>query len=290
MAAASPLAAINANHRLISPGLLEAMMIPVKRGRPFTRDDRDGGQRVAIVIERLARRFWPGADPIGRRFRAARPGAPWLTVVGVAGEVSDSHDPGVPAETFYLPLAQNATSPAAEKIYLMVRTGGDPLALVGPVRRAAARVDRTLPLYDPAAMDRYLSDSLGRERVGALFMLCFGAFGLALAALGVYGVVAFGVARRTPEFGIRMALGAQPRDIVPLVLRQSAGEVGAGLGIGAVAAWAVNRVVASLLEDGAIADTRVLIVAMALIASVAVIASWLPARRASGIDPVRALS
>jgi putative ABC transport system permease protein len=211
-------------------------------------------------------------------------------VIGVAGEVSDSHDPGVPAETFYLPLAQNAASPAAEKIYLMVRTAGDPLALIGAVQHAAARVDGALALYDPAAMDRYYSDSLGRERVGALFMLAFGLFALALAALGVYGVVAFGVAQRTPEFGIRIALGAQAHDIVVLVLRQGVGLVGAGLAAGAAAAWVVNRVVASLLADTAVAEPRVLAVAVALIAAVTVVASWLPAHRACGIDPVKALS
>jgi ABC-type antimicrobial peptide transport system permease subunit len=244
---------------------------------------------VVIVSDRLARRFWPGRDPIGQRIRIARPNTPWLTVVGMVGDVSDSHDPGVPFETWYLPLAQHAATAAAEKFNLMVRTTSDPLALVPDAQRAVARVDPTLPAYSPAAMDRYRSDTLRRERSSAAFMLGFGAFGLALAALGVYGVVAFSIARRTSEIGLRIALGAQAGDIVPLVARGSAVLVGLGIVAGLAAAGAVDRVLAAVLADADTVDAAVLIGATALIALVSTIACVVPAVNAMRLDPIHAL-
>ena len=241
-AAVDPNAAVNVNHRLITPGLFETMGIRLVRGRTFTDQDRAGSQMVVIVSELMAERFWPGADPIGQRIRIARPDRPWLTVIGVAGNVDDSHDPGVPLETWYVPYAQHAETFAAEHVYLMMRSQGNPLALVTAVQNAIARVDRTLAPDDPVAMDAYRNQTISRERVSAGFMMAFGAFGLLLAALGVYGVMAFSVAQRTPEFGVRMALGASTRNILPLVLRRSAAIVGVGLLIGALAALALNRI------------------------------------------------
>ena len=289
MAAAAPEAAVNVNHRLITPGLLQTMGIAIRRGRSFTEQDRAGTQSVAIVSDRMARRLWPGQDPIGKRVRAARPNAPWQTVVGVAGDVSDSHDPGVPLETWYLPYDQNAATPASEKIYLMVRVDGDPLALVPSVTHAIARVDKTLAPYNPAAMDRYYSDSLSRERLGALFMVGFGGFGLALAALGIYGVIAFDVGRRTGEIGIRMALGARAADILPLVLRRSVALVALGLLIGAAASAALNRALASLLTEVGRLDVAVMGIAAILVLGSTVVAALPPAMWASRLDPIAAL-
>src|SRR5437762_3050255 len=196
LAAREPAAYVNVNHRLITPGLLEAMGTPVLRGRAISVDDRAGTQPVVVVSDRLARRLWPGREAVGRRLRMTRAGSPWLTVVGVAGDVSDSHDPGVPNETVYVPFDQHADSAAAAHVYLMIRSGGQPLALVADVRRAVARVDRTLAPYAAVAMDAYLTESIGRERTSAAFMTAFGLFGLLLAALGVYGVMALTVAQR----------------------------------------------------------------------------------------------
>jgi len=289
MAALAPGAAVNVNHRLITPGLLETMGIPIRRGRSFTDDDRAGTRPVTIVSERMARRLWPGDDPIGKRVRLARPDAPWQTVIGVAGDVSDSHDPGVPLETWYLPYDQNAATPAAEKIYVMARDESDAITLVGSVTRAIARIDRTLAPYNPAAMDRYYADSLSRERLGAVFMMGFGSFGLALAALGVYGVIAFDVARRTGEIGIRMALGARAADILPLVLRRSVALVGAGLAIGGVASVALNRALASLLTEVGRLDIAVVAAAATLILGATIAAAVVPAVSAARLDPLSAL-
>jgi putative ABC transport system permease protein len=289
MASQDPNAALNVNHRLITPGLLETMGIPLLRGRAFTEEDRAATQPIAIVSDRLARRFWPHDDAIGKRIRIARPGTPWLTVIGIAGDVSDSHDAGVPVETWYLPLAQHAETAAAEHFYVMVRSGGDALALTSAVQRAIVAVDKTLAPYAPAAMDSYYAESLSRERIGAAFMLAFGLFGLALAALGVYGVMAFSVAQRTMEIGIRMALGARVADILPLMLRRAIALVAMGAGAGVLGAAGLNRVLASLLTGIGGVDAGVLCGASVLIVVAAAIACVVPALTAARLDPVTAL-
>jgi hypothetical protein len=270
--------------------LFETMRIPLRRGRTFTDADGPSSTPVVVVSERLARRFWPHEDAIGKRIRVARPNTPWLTVVGIVGDVSDSHDAGVPLETWYLPLDQQAASPAAEKFNLMVRATGDPLALVPAVRRAVARVDNSLAVFRPSAMDSYYSETIVRERVSAALMLAFGAFGLALAGLGVYGVMAFTVAQRMSEIGIRMALGAHASDIVPLVLRRSASLVLLGIAVGAAVAVAANRLLAALLTEVGAVDRSVLLGACLLILLAAFVACLLPAIKAARLDPVDALN
>jgi len=284
-----PNAVLHVNHRLITPGLLKTMGTPIVRGRDFVSADRSDTQPVAIVSELLARRLWPDQDAVGQRLRIVRAGSPWVTVVGVAGNVSDAHDPGVPAETWYVPYEQHAGTAAAEHVYLMIRDGADPTALVTGVRRAIARVDRGLAPYDPIAMDAYRTESITRERVSAAFMSGFGLFGLLLAALGVYGVMALSVAQRRVEFGIRMALGARPADILPLVLRRSLALVGGGIAIGVAVASGLNRLVAGLLTAGGGVDVATLSVAGALILFTAFVACLLPALAAQRLDPVAAL-
>jgi putative ABC transport system permease protein len=289
MLAHDPNAVLNVNHRLITPGLLETMNTPLVRGRGFSSQDRADTAPVVIVSSLLAHRLWPGGDPIGRRIRVSRPGSPWLTVVGVAGDVADANDPGVPPETWYVPYAQHAGTPAAEHVYVMIRDGGSPLALVPQVRRAIGRVDNALAPYQPVAMDAYRSESIGRERVSAAFMIGFGGFGLFLAALGVYGVVAFSVAERRLEFGIRIALGAVASDIVPLVMRRAVGVISAGLAVGALAAVLLTRALASLLPAVGGIDPLTLAVAAALMVAAAIGASLVPTLAAGRSDPVDAL-
>ena len=289
-AARDPFAVFSVNHRLITPGLFDTMGIPLLRGRGFGEQDRAGAPPVAIVSARMARTFWPDQDAVGKRIRVARPGTDWLTVVGVAGDVSDAHDPGVPLETWYLPYAQHANTPAAEGLYLMARRrGGDTAAAIPTIQQAIWRVDKTLAPFHVSAMDDYWSGVIARERAGALFMLGLAAFGLVLAALGVYGVTAFSVAQRTAEIGIRMALGGARRDILPLILRRSLTLITAGLGAGLVAAAALNRLLSTLLTEVGRLDGAVIGGAAASILLAALVASLMPALKASRLDPLLAL-
>ena len=179
------------------------------RPRVHRAGSADASLQVAIVGEDMARRFWPGGDVLGKRIRIARPGTSWLTVVGIAGRVSDAHDPGVPLETWYLPFAQQAGSAAAEHVYLMVRSGGDLAATVPSVERAIWRVDKTLAPYHVSAMDAYLRRVDQPRAAGRRFMLGFAAFGLSRShAYRVYGVMAFSVAQRG-EAGDRHPDGAR---------------------------------------------------------------------------------
>ena len=283
-------AAVNVNHRLISPELFETMGIPLLRGRPFTAADRARAARwwssSAIA--------WPGTCGRMRSPRPATAAGPAESPLAHrrrhrASDVSDSHDSGVPNETWYVPYDQHAETAAAEHLYVMARSRQDALAIVPAIQHAIARVDPTLAPYDPVAMDTYRADSISRERVSPAFMLGFGAFGLALAALGVYGVMAFSVAQRTPGFGVRMALGAGLGDILPLVLRHSARLVALGLALGIGAAIAVNRLLAGILTEVASIDLGVVAAAGLAIVATACVACLVPAVAAARLDPVKAL-
>jgi putative ABC transport system permease protein len=288
--AKDPEAVFNINHRLITPRLLETMGIRVIGGRGFTTEDRAGTQPVAIVSAQLAERFWPDEEAIGKRLRISRVDAPWVTVVGVAANVRDSHEPGVPVETWYLPYDQQAASAAAGRLYVMVRAaGGAVQSLPAPVERAIWHVDKTLAPYRVTSMEAYYHASIARERLGALFMFGLGTFGLALAMLGIYGVMAFSVAQRTAEIGIRMALGARASDILPMIVRRGIGLILIGAGIGSVVSVWLNRVMSGVLTEVGPLDPGVLLAATLLILSAATCACVAPALRAARLDPVVAL-
>jgi predicted permease len=279
----------NVNHRLVSPALMQAMQIPLLRGRFFTWDDDERRPAVVIVSDEMAKRFWPGQDPMGKRLRIARPDTPWLTVVGIVGNVSDARDPGDPPETWYLPYAQQASAAAAQTVHLMIRTGADPLAVVAGVRRAMARVDASLAVYDVTAMDSYFSQTLRRERLGAAAMATFAAFGLFLASLGIFAVVAFAVQQRTQEIGIRMALGADRRSIVGFVLGRGLLLGVAGLAAGAVVAMALNRALVGLLPQITALEPAVVIAATTMLFACIGLACCIPALWAARFDPLTAL-
>jgi putative ABC transport system permease protein len=273
----------------VDAGYFEAMQIPLLRGRAFTDLDNESAPTVAIVSHYMAEKFWPHQDAIGKRFTFHGPYGPAKTVeiVGVAADgkyifIAEGSNP-----YFYVPLAQNFTAMRA----IQIRSSAPPEKLLQPVQKEIHLLAPDLPIMDAKTMRDSLGGATGLLffRTGAQVATGLGCIGLILAVVGLYGIVAFTVAQRTREIGIRMALGGSAADVMRLILQQGAGMVGIGLGIGLLAAFGITRVMARLLIGVSPSDPLTYATVALLLAAIALAACWIPARRATRVDPGVAL-
>jgi len=274
--------------RMCSPDYFRTMGTPLVEGRFFTPLDNDKAQAVAIVDRGVAKRFWPGASPIGKRLKMTGQDSAgeWRTVVGVVGDVKHvSFDADSPPHV-YAPLAQY---PRLFQ-YVVIRTTGDPAALAPAARAAVREIDRDQAVFRVESMDEKVAITTAWRRFYTALLGCFAVVALALAMVGVYGVTAFSVAQRRREIGIRMALGARRCSVLGLVLGQAMLLAGIGVALGVGAALALVRVAASLLFGVSATDLGSFAGGALLLVAMAIVASWLPARRASRLDPVLALA
>ena len=275
---------------IVSPDYFQVMRIPLRQGRLF--DQRDDAEHppVCLISETAARLWFDGESPLGRKVRAGSvsggfDSSPFREIVGVVGDVAQ-YGLGLPATPqVYMPHAQFAN----RFVSFVVRSDGDPDSLAAPLQKAIFAVDPEQPVYDVAPLEQIVSNSVAARRLG-LWLLAVFAFGaLSLAAVGIYGVVAYSVAQRTAEFGIRMALGARPADILQRALRDSLPMIGAGVAAGMAGSLAISKVLAGFLYGVRATDATTFAVLPLFLAMVALAACYLPARRAARVDPLAAL-
>jgi putative ABC transport system permease protein len=271
----------------VSANYFQAMGIRLLKGRVFTEADTEKAQTVTVINETMARRFWPNEEPLGKRLKQGWPEdkSPWREVVGV---VSDVKVNGVDQETplqSYLPLAQEPTRGLA----LVVRTEGAPLLLAATVEQTIHSIDKDLPVFNARSMDQLLDNAIARQRLTMVLLTGFAVVALLLAAVGIYGVVSYSVSLRTHEIGIRMALGAQAGDVLKLIAGQGMMLALIGVVIGLGASLALTRLMESLLFGVSATDPATFAVIALLLSGVALLACYIPARRAAKVDPMVAL-
>ena len=277
-------------YRVINPDYFRAMGIPLQRGRVFDTRDTADSTPALIVNRRLAEQFWPGEDPTGKRLKIGPSDSPnpWATVIGVVGDVRQTGLYGDQMAELYAPYAQERRSWMSPRD-LVVRTRGDAASLAGAVREAVWAVDKDQPVSNVRTMDQVLTATVSRERFQMLLLSLFATLALVLACVGLYGVISYAVAQRTHEIGVRMALGAQQRDVLRLVIRQGMILTFAGLLLGIAGGLAVTRVMSDLLFGVTATDAVTFISVGSLLLVVAFLACYVPARRATKVDPLIAL-
>jgi len=280
--------------QVVSDGAFEALGMRLVRGRWFDARDTTGSQPVAVVNETMARTYWTDGDAVGRRMRVggANPDRPFATVVGIVADERHNGVTGEIKEKFYIPHAQwhlVTGGNLIRNVFLTVRTTGEPLALAGPVRAEIRQMDAQLPVANIRPMRDIVSTSLATPRLTGFLLATFALVALALAAVGIYGVLAYLVSQRTHEIGIRLAIGADRSQVLRMILRQGLTLAVAGIAFGIVAALGLTRLMASLLYQVAPVDPITFLVVPVLLALVALAASYLPARRATRVSPVIAL-
>jgi putative ABC transport system permease protein len=273
---------MSAQYLTATPTYFRAVGIPLRRGRLFTGQDVPGSPAVILINDAMARRFWPNEDPIGQRIRRSKR---VLTIVGIVGDVRHNGPDKETEPQVYFPHAQQPSG----TMYLAVRTAAEPLKLAAAVRAEIRGMEREALVTRVQTMDRSLSDWVAGPRVLTVLLGSFAAFALLLAALGLYGVVAYSVSQRTHELGVRIALGAGRRDVLRLVLGQALVLALAGITIGMAGAFAATRLLSSLLYRVAARDPAIFVAVPVLLALAALVAGYVPARRAAAIEPLAAL-
>jgi putative ABC transport system permease protein len=262
------------------------MGIPLERGRVISDIDKRGGPHTAVVSRSLANRFWPSEDPIGKRLKVdVGVEVPWMTIVGIVGDVRFQGLDAGPTLAVYHAFAQQTWRSMA----FAVRTEGPPQALIPAIRREVAAIDRELPVFNITPVETMLEASIAKPRFHALLVLSFAIVALALAVIGAYGVMSYAVGQRTQEIGIRMAMGASPRDVLSMIMREGLAIVAIGCAAGLAAALASGRLIAGFLFETAPTDFGALTAITVVLAAATLLASYLPARRATRVDPMTAL-
>jgi putative ABC transport system permease protein len=275
----------------VTAGLLETMKIPIVAGRSFDEHDTRSGNPVMIINQAFAKKYFPNENPIGKQIEIGagdgKDRQRWKTreIIGVVGNIRNSDLTDAPNPAYFVPYPQLVWGPPT----LAIRTQGDPNRVVEPLHKILASMERDAPLYDIKTMEDYLALDLGRAKFQTVLLGFFASIALLLTAVGLYGVIAHAVALRTHEFGIRMALGASRTEVLAMVIKSGTLLTGIGLAIGVVGALALSRVLKSLLFDIGTRDPLTFASVCGLLAVVALLACYVPARRATSIDPMVAL-
>jgi putative ABC transport system permease protein len=270
----------------VMPGYFAAMGVPIERGRPFDRHDREGAPLTVVINHAAAQLLYPNEDPIGKPLNVwwNHPDQPY-EIVGVVGDVHQKSLDQEASPGVFLALAQTPTSP----LFVIARTHGDPRQLSNAIQAQIHSLDRDMPISDIKTMDEYVTGSVASARFNTVLLGGFAALALVLAAVGIFGVISYSVAQRTQEIGIRRALGADTAGVLRLVLGQAMGLTAAGVVAGIAGAFAVTRLLQSLLFEVTPTDAATFIGVSILLSAVALLASYLPARRAAKVDPMTAL-
>jgi predicted permease len=275
-----------AKYRVVTPGYFETLAIPMVEGRAFAAGDSEDAPLVVIVNQAMARNWWPGANPIGHRLLFH--GRPvWRTVIGVVGNVRHGGLDDTAQPEIYVPFSQMANLQLPST--LVLRTATDPTALSGLVRQAVRAVDPNLPVDRIQTMQQVVSASVGEPRFRTTLVGAFALMALIIASIGIYGVVSYGVSQRTREFGVRIAMGATANDVLSMVLRRALFLIGSGLALGLLGSAALTRSISGLLYDVKPLDGATFVGVPLLLCIVALLASYVPARRATDVDPIIAL-
>jgi predicted permease len=278
---------LNADERIVSGHYFEAMQIPLRRGRLFNDFDSPTTQKVAIIDEYFAQQYWPHDEAVGKRIRTggAESKDDWLTIVGVVGRIKQDALDSDPRIAFYLPHAQYTT----QAMNVVVRSGVAPATLTSAIKKEIRELDPDLPIYNVRTMDDRVQESLARRRFAMTMLALFALLAFVLATIGIYGVMAYMVNQGTREIGIRLALGATQSNILRLVVRQGMTLALTGVGIGLAGAFALTRLMRSLLFGVKSTDPVTFVAIAALLSAIALVASYIPARRAARIDPMVSL-